>query len=183
MDGGSTYLWDREDFARHVGFLPQRAQLVEESVVENIARMQKPDLAAATEAAKIVGLHRTIVALPRGYETIVSGNVLSGGQRQRLALARALYGRPKLLLLDEPTAFLDDAGEAEVVRLLERLKREGTTVLVVTHRPALLKGMDKVLVLRDGMVAQFAPAAELMDQLMQRPVRVLRAANDQSFRA
>ncbi len=152
--------------------------MIDETVAENIARMQTPDFAAVVEAAKLVGLHETIAGLPQGYATVVSGGLLSGGQRQRLALARALYQKPKVLVLDEPTAFLDEAGEADVARILEQLKRHGTTVLVVTHRPALLKTMDKVLVLRDGMVAQFGPTAELTASLVPRPVRLVRAAND-----
>ena len=169
LDGTSTYLWGREDFARHVGFVSQHPKLLQETIAENISQMQVPDLADVIFASKRAGVHRKISALPHGYATQLSGSLLSGGERQRLALARGLYHRPKLLLLDEPTAFLDDAGEADVLSLIEDLRREGVTVLVVTHRPALLKVVDKVLVLQAGMVHQFGPAAEVTGTLFHRP--------------
>ena len=173
LDGSSTYLWEREDFAQHVGYVPQRPTLLDESVADNIARMQHGDLGRVVEAAKRAGLHRVIAGLPAGYSTKIIGNLLSGGQRQRLALARALYGRPKLLVLDEPTAFLDQAGESHFVALLAELRRDGVTVLLATHRPNLLKAVDTVLVLRDGAVAQFGPAAEVEEQLRKRPFRLV----------
>ena len=173
LDGSSTYLWEREDFAQHVGYVPQRPTLLDESVADNIARMQHGDLGRVVEATKRAGLHRVIAGLPAGYSTKIVGNLLSGGQRQRLALARALYGRPKLLVLDEPTAFLDQAGESHFVALLAELRRDGVTVLLATHRPNLLKAVDTVLVLRDGAVAQFGPAAEVEEQLRKRPFRLV----------
>ena len=173
LDGSSTYLWERENFAQHVGYVPQRPTLLDESVADNIARMQHGDLGRVVEAAKRAGLHRVIAGLPAGYSTKIVGNLLSGGQRQRLALARALYGRPKLLVLDEPTAFLDQAGESHFVTLLAELRRDGVTVLLATHRPNLLKAVDTVLVLRDGAVAQFGPAAEVEEQLRKRPFRLV----------
>ena len=173
LDGSSTYLWEREDFARHVGYVPQRPTLLDESVLDNIARMQHHDLSEVIAAAKRVGLHRTIAELPAGYSTKIVGNLLSGGQRQRLALARALYGGPKLLVLDEPTAFLDQVGEGEFLGVLTELRRDGITVLLATHRPSLLKAVDKVLVLRDGAVANFGPAAEIDAQLRKRPFRLV----------
>lgn len=173
LDGSSTYLWEREDFAQHVGYVPQRPTLLDESVADNIARMQHHDLRLVIAAAKQAGLHRVIAELAEGYSTKVVGNLLSGGQRQRLALARALYGGPKLLVLDEPTAFLDQAGEEHFLALLAELRRDGVTVLLATHRPTLLKAVDKVLVLRDGAVAHFGPAAEIGDQLRKRPFRLV----------
>ena len=133
--------------------------------------MQRHNLSDVIAAAKRVGLHRTIAELPTGYSTKIAGNLLSGGQRQRLALARALYGGPKLLVLDEPTAFLDQVGENEFLFLLTELRRDGITVLLATHRPSLLKAVDKVLVLRDGTVAKFSPAAEIGDQFRKKPFR------------
>jgi ATP-binding cassette subfamily C protein len=178
LDGSSTYLWQREDFARWVGYVPQRPTLLEESVADNIARMQTQDVRAVIGAAKRAGLHRVIASLPAGYATKVVGNLLSGGQRQRLALARALYGEPKVLVLDEPSAFLDQAGEGDFLSLLRELRRDGITVLLATHRPTLLKTVDKVLILRDGVVAQFGPAAEIEDGLRKRPVRLVAAKPD-----
>ena len=173
LDGSSTYLWEREGFAEHVGYVPQRPTLLDESVADNIARMQRHGIGPVIAAAKRAGLHRVIAGLPAGYSTKVVGNLLSGGQRQRLALARALYREPKVLVLDEPTAFLDQAGEDHFVALLAQLRRDGVTVLLATHRPALLKAVDKVLVLREGTVAQFGPAAEIGDQLRKRPFRLV----------
>ena len=173
LDGSSTYLWEREDFAQHVGYVPQRPTLLDESVADNIARMRHHDLRSVIAAAKRAGLHRVIAELPAGYSTQVVGNILSGGQRQRLALARALYGGPGLLIFDEPTAFLDQVGEEHFLAVLAELRRDGVTVLLATHRPNLLKAVDKVLVLRDGVVAQFGPAAEIGDQLRKRPFRLV----------
>lgn len=179
LDGSSTYRWEREDFARHVGYVPQRPTLLDESIADNIARMQRPDLRLVIAAAKRAGLHRVVAELPAGYSTKLVGNLFSGGQRQRLALARALYGGPKLLVLDEPTAFLDQAGEEHFQALLANLRRDGITVLLATHRPTLLKCVDKVLVLRDGAVAQFGPAAEIGEQLRRRPFRLVSNTSNQ----
>jgi ATP-binding cassette subfamily C protein len=175
LDGTSTFLWEREDFARHVGYMPQGLTLLDETVADNIARMGAPDMAAVLAAAKQAGVHRAIAALPQGYATRIAGGTLSSGQRQRVALARALYSRPGLLVLDEPSAFLDQAGEVEVLALLDRLRAEGTTVLLVSHRPALLARVDKLLVLTEGAVSQFGPRAEVLQSLSAPRVRLVRA--------
>lgn len=176
LDGISTFMWEREDFAKHVGLMPQRPTLVEGNVADNIARLQHPDPAHTLHAAKAAGVHDVIAGLPQGYATPVSDRTLSAGQRQRIALARAMFGSPRLLLLDEPSAFLDEAGESHVERLIAGLKREGVTVLVVTHRPRLLAAVDKVLVLQDGVVAKFGPVADVENLVRKRPVRLVRAA-------
>jgi ATP-binding cassette subfamily C protein len=180
LDGNSTYLWEREDFARRVGFLPQRPTVLEESVADNIARMQIPDEAALVRAAKRAGLHRIIAELPNGYATAITGGILSGGQRQRLAFARALYGSPSLLVLDEPSAFLDELGEAELIATLSALRKEGVTLILATHRPSLLKAMDKVLVLNSGTVERFGPVAEIRETVERRPIRIVRATRQES---
>ncbi len=178
LDGTSTYLWEREDFARHVGYMPQGLALLDETVVDNIARMGAPNMAAVLAAAKRAGVHRAVAALPQGYATPIAGGTLSSGQRQRVSLARALYSRPGLLVLDEPSAFLDRTGEGDVLALLDRLRAEGTTVLLVSHRPALLAGVDKLLVLSEGAVSQFGPRAEVLQSLSTPRVRLVRAAPD-----
>ena len=176
LDGTSTYLWEREDFARHVGYVPQRPVLLVESVAENISRMQKPDLRAVIAAAKRAGIHRSIAGLPHGYATCLSANTLSGGQRQRVALARALYAHPRLLILDEPSAFLDQAGETDIISLIAQLRVEGVTLLVVSHRPSLLTSVDKVLLLQDGAAPQFGPRSEILPTVLKPSVRLITQA-------
>jgi ABC-type protease/lipase transport system fused ATPase/permease subunit len=134
------------------------------TVAENIARMGEVDSEAVIRAATRANAHEMILRLPRGYDTEVgeSGGVLSGGQRQRLALARALYGNPRLVVLDEPNANLDGEGEEALMRTMRDLKAEGVTLLVVSHRPSLLAGIDKVLVMREGLVEMFGPRAEVI---------------------
>ena len=158
LDGHATSQWDRRDFARHVGFLPQQPLLSRGTAAEVIARLEEPDMDLVLEAARRADAHAVIAALPLGYATPISGNYqLSMGQRHRIALARALYGRPKLLLLDELAGSMDAEGEAHVAELLGLLRQEGTSVIFTTHRPALLAAADRVLALRNGTLV---PAGE-----------------------
>jgi PrtD family type I secretion system ABC transporter len=169
LDGADVYTWLREDFGRHVGYLPQDVELFDGTVIENIARMGEPDPDAVFAAAKRAGCHEMILALPRGYETEIGdgGVFISGGQRQLIGLARALYGAPRLIVLDEPNSNLDGEGEAALLRALATLKQEGTTVVLVSHRPNLVQGVDKVMVLREGMVEMFGPRTEVLKRLIQ----------------
>jgi ABC-type protease/lipase transport system fused ATPase/permease subunit len=151
LDGHATHQWDRRDLARHVGFLPQDPLLSRGTAAEVIARLEVPDMNLVLDAAKRAGAHDTIVGLPLGYATEISGSFqLSMGQRHRIALARALYGRPKLLLFDELAGSLDTEGEAAVATLLGVLREEGSAVVFTTHRPSLLAAADRVLTLRHG---------------------------------
>ena len=153
LDGHATAQWEREDFARHAGYLPQDPLLTDGTVAEAIARLGTPDMPAVLRAARLAEAHAVIAALPAGYATpIRAEGPLSAGQRQRVALARALYGRPRLLVLDEPAAWLDAEGEQRLIRLLRRLSREGMGVLLTSHRPALLQAADRVLILRNGQI-------------------------------
>jgi PrtD family type I secretion system ABC transporter len=176
LDGANVFQWLREDFGRHVGYLPQDVELFDGTVVENIARMGTPDPDSVFAAAKLAGCHEMILKLPKGYETDIgeSGTFVSGGQRQMIGLARALYGRPKLVVLDEPNSNLDGDGEQALLRALEQLRAAETTVVLVSHRPALVQGVDKVVVLRDGMVEMFGPRQEVLKRLLQpaRPTEV-----------
>jgi ATP-binding cassette subfamily C protein len=154
LDGHATAQWEREDFARHVGYLPQDPLLTDGTVAEAIARLGEPDMEAVITAARLADAHGFIVGLPHGYATrIRAEGPLSAGQRQRVALARALYGAPRMLVLDEPAAFLDAEGEARLVRLLRQLAARGTGVLLTSHRPALLAAADRVMLLRNGQLA------------------------------
>jgi ABC-type protease/lipase transport system fused ATPase/permease subunit len=155
LDGHATWQWDREDIARHMGMLTQEPVLTEGTVAEAIARLGTPDMPAVVAAARLAGAERTVARLPFGYATRIGPDTpLSLGQRQRIALARAVYGNPPLVLLDEPAAWLDEAGEAGVVALLGALKARGATVLFTSHRPALLRAADRVMVLRGGQLVQ-----------------------------
>jgi PrtD family type I secretion system ABC transporter len=167
LDGADIFNWNRDDLGRHVGYLPQDVGLLEGSVKANIARMAEADPAAVIEAAKMAEAHEMILKLPQGYETEIgeAGAHLSGGQRQRIGLARALYGRPKLVVLDEPDANLDTEGQHALVRVLATLRDAGTTVVIVTHRAALISQVDRILMLRAGAVSQCGPRQEVLEKL------------------
>ena len=169
LDGADVYMWLREDFGRHVGYLPQDVELFDGTVFRNIARMAEANPEDVFEAAQLAGCHDMILRLPQGYDTEIGdgGQHLSGGQRQLLGLARAMFGRPKLIVLDETNSNLDGDSEAALTRALDRLKEIGTTVVLVSHRPALVQGVDKVLLLKDGAIEMYGPRAEVMKRLMQ----------------
>ena len=161
LDGADVAAWPREKLGPRIGYLPQDVELFAGTVAENIARLEKADDAEVILAAQRAHVHEMILRLPKGYDTEVGDN-LSPGQRQRIALARALYRSPRLVVLDEPNANLDHDGDQALVRTLARLKEEGVTVVVIAHRPSLLGGIDKMLVLRDGLVESFGPRADIM---------------------
>lgn len=167
LDGADVYNWHKDELGPHVGYMPQTGELFDGTLAENIARFGDVDLERVKAAAELVGLHATIDQLPQGYDTRIGeeGAVLSGGQRQRVALARAVYGDPALLVLDEPNANLDEAGDADLLRALQQLKARGATVVVISHRTAVLPAADKLLVLNEGTVAAFGPRDEVLAAL------------------
>ncbi len=169
LDGADVFTWMREDFGRYVGYLPQDVELFDGSVMRNIARMAEADPDMVFEAAKLAGCHEMILRLPQGYDTEIGdgGQHLSGGQRQLIGLARSMFGNPKLVVLDEPNSNLDGDAEQALIRGLEALKAKGCTVILVSHRPTLVQGVDKVLLMRDGAVEAFGPRAEVLKRLVQ----------------
>jgi ABC-type protease/lipase transport system fused ATPase/permease subunit len=168
LDGADVYSWDQEQLGRYIGYLPQDVELFPGTVSENIARLGHIDSDQVVEAAQKAGVHDLILRLPQGYDTEIGegGAALSGGQRQRIGLARALYGNPVFVVMDEPNSNLDDAGERALMQTLQMLRQNQTTVVMVTHKPALLSGTDKVLMLKDGQVSMFGPRQEVLQRLM-----------------
>ena len=161
LDGHATAHWERESLARHVGYLPQDPALPVATVAEVIARLDPvPDMQAVMRAARLADAEELIAGLPHGYATRLDGTLrLSMGQRQRIALARAIYGAPRIVLLDEPAAYLDAAGEAAVLRMIKVLSAAGTAVVFTSHREALLKSAGRTLVMKAGAWALTAPAS------------------------
>jgi PrtD family type I secretion system ABC transporter len=173
LDGAALEQWGRDALGRHVGYVAQAVELFDGTVAENIARMQlPPDDAAVIRAANAAGAHDMILRLSNGYDTPIGegGTVLSAGQRQRIALARALYGDPFLLVLDEPNANLDSEGEASLDRALRAAKERGAVAIVVAHRPSALAACDKVLVLAEGMQKAFGPRDAILRKVALKPV-------------
>lgn len=169
LDGAEIQHWDRNQLGQHVGYLPQDVELLDGTVSENIARFGEINPEQVVAAAQAAGIHDLILHLPEGYNTRLLGNggALSAGQRQRLGLARALHGDPQVVVLDEPNSNLDQAGEIGLANALAALKRRGATVVVVTHRSALLSQADRILMLADGQVALHGPRDDVIAALNQ----------------
>ncbi len=169
LDGSPIHHWDPAQFGQHVGFLPQDVELFAGSVRDNIARMQSVDDEAVVKAATLACAHEMIQHLPQGYDTrIGDGGVrLSGGQRQRVGLARAVFGYPRFIVLDEPNANLDQAGEAALSDAIFELKQVGIALVIVGHRPSTLSAVDKILFLKEGRVAMFGRRDQVLNALKE----------------
>jgi ATP-binding cassette subfamily C exporter for protease/lipase len=167
LDGADIFEWNKAELGPHLGYLPQDVELFGGTVSENIARFGEIDAEKVVHAAKSAGVHDMILHLPKGYDTILGdgGAGLSGGQMQRLGLARALYGEPALVVLDEPNSNLDDAGEAALVQAVMGLRQRGKTVVLITHRTNIIGATNKLLVLRDGAVSMFGPTKDVITAL------------------
>lgn len=172
LDGAEVHQWDRTDFGRYVGYLPQSVDLFDGTVAENIARMGEPDSDKVIKAATLAGVHDLILRLPEGFDTPLrdGGRTLSGGQRQRIGLARALYGDPRLVVLDEPNSNLDQEGEAALMKTIDLLRRDQVAIVMVAHRSSVISHVDKVLVLVEGRVQMFGPCDEVVNQLSAKRV-------------
>ncbi len=169
LDGVDVYAWDKSELGPSLGYLPQTVELFDGTVAENIARFGVLDMAKVKEAATLVGLDSLIESFPDGYDTLVGedGTVLSGGQRQRLGLARAVFGNPKLIVLDEPNSSLDEQGDIALMNALRNMKAYGATVVVISHRSNVLQAADKLLILRDGQVQTFGPRDQVLNAIKE----------------
>jgi PrtD family type I secretion system ABC transporter len=172
LEDADVSAWSRNGLGQHLGYLPQDVELFADTVARNISRFQAGNDQAVLEAARLAGVHPLILRLGNGYETMVGegGAVLSGGIRQRIGLARAVYASPSLVVLDEPSSSLDAEGDVALADCLIALKKRGTTVVLISHRPASIVAADKLLLLRDGAVEMFGPRLEVLSKLAPRPV-------------
>ena len=175
LDGAEVHGWNAEDLGPFIGYLPQDVELFAGTVAENISRFaDTPDAEGVVEAARNAGVHEMVLRMDKGYDTEIgeNGHVLSAGQRQRIGLARALYGEPALVVLDEPNAALDAAGDEALTKAINGLKHRGATVIVMAHRPSAIAAVDKLLMLRDGRIEAFGPKEDVLSQVTKGPAAV-----------
>jgi ATP-binding cassette subfamily C protein len=169
VDGAEVASWNRDEFGAHAGYLPQDIELFSGTVAQNICRFGEASSEAILAAAEKAGAHEMILGLPQGYETQIGefGAHLSGGQRQRVALARALFGSPAFVVLDEPNSNLDGEGETALVACLRRLREDGTTVIIISHRITVLNDVDRILQLRAGTMEALGPRRDVLSRMRQ----------------
>lgn len=165
LDGADLTQWDKHQLGPHIGYLPQDIQLFAGSIAQNIARFAEVDADKVLAAAQMAGVHEMILQLPQGYDTPLGegGAGLSGGQKQRVGLARALYGLPALIVLDEPNANLDEVGEQALLQAITQLKQQRRTLILITHKPNVLSLTDHLLILKDGQLQAFGPTARVLE--------------------
>ena len=179
LDGADISAWDKHDLGPHIGYLPQDIELFEGSVSDNIARFTRVDSEKVILAATTAGVHDMILLLPDGYDTVIGGDgvVLSGGQRQRIGLARALYGSPRLIILDEPNSNLDEVGDRALIAALHRIRLSGATLFVITHRTNIVSQLDRLMVMSNGGLSLFGPRELVLTELnaQQAPKQTMQA--------
>lgn len=178
LDGADIAQWNKDDLGPHMGYLPQDIELFGGTVSENIARFGEVDAEKVVQAAQRAGVHEMILMLPKGYDTVLGdgGGGLSGGQKQRLGLARAMYGDPSVLVLDEPNSNLDDIGELALVKAITELRQRGKTIVLVTHRTSIIGITNKLLLMRDGIGQLFGPTDQVLAALSQQQAQQLTQA-------
>jgi len=174
LDGAEIRHYNRHELGPHVGYLPQDIELFDGTISENIARFGEVEPEKVIAAAQVAGVHDMILQLPEGYDTQIGhgGSALSGGQRQRVGLARALYGDPAIVVLDEPNSNLDDQGEFALAKAIQALKARGATTVLITHRPNILTLVDKVMVLTDGKIAVYGPKDKVLEAMRSAKAQV-----------
>lgn len=177
LDGADMFEWNKAELGPHLGYLPQDIELFGGTVSENIARFGPVDGELVVQAAQRAGVHDMILHLPKGYDTLLGdgGAGLSGGQKQRLGLARAMYGDPSLIVLDEPNSNLDDVGEAALVQAINDLRQRGKTIVLITHRTSVIGITNKLLLLRDGIVNAFGPTNQVLASIQEASQKQLQA--------
>ncbi|MBD8577745.1 type I secretion system permease/ATPase [Pseudomonas syringae] len=173
LDGADISSWDKERLGPHLGYLPQDIELFEGTISDNIARFGKVDPDKVVLAARMAGVHELVLQQPDGYDTVIGseGINLSGGQRQRVGLARALYGSPRLIVLDEPNSNLDEVGERALSVALQKVKETGATVFIISHRPSILSRLDRVMVLSDGTISLYGAREQVIAELAQQQAK------------
>ncbi|MCK5831887.1 MAG: type I secretion system permease/ATPase [Methylococcales bacterium] len=170
LDGADIFTWDRIELGPHIGYLPQDIELFEGTISENISRFGEVDSTQVVYAAQMADVHEMILKLPEGYDTIIGSptGMLSGGQKQRIGLARALYGAPKLIVLDEPNSNLDDIGEKALANTLLRLSQQKITTIIITHRNSVLSQIDKLMIINEGVLNAYGPREQVLAAVQQK---------------
>lgn len=181
LDGADVYQWNKDELGPHIGYLPQDIELFAGSISENIARFGEIDPDKVILAAKRAGVHEMILSMPNGYDTLLGdgGGGLSGGQKQRIGLARAMYGDPSLIVLDEPNSNLDDVGEQALLAAIIDLRKRGKTIVVITHRTSIITATNKLLLLREGTLQMFGPTQQVLADLSKQR-QSLKRGNEQT---
>lgn len=173
LDGADIAAWDKQKLGPHLGYLPQDIELFEGTISDNVARFGKIDPEKVVLAARVAGVHEMILQLPDGYDTVIGseGINLSGGQRQRIGLARAIYGSPRLIVLDEPNSNLDDVGEKALAVALQKIKETGATVFIISHRPSILSRLDRIMVMNAGTITMYGARDHVIAELAQQQAK------------